>query len=145
MKSASSSSEKAAPRRRVHPQVGLVEQGQRRPCGQPEDHPEGRPLAEGELAELRVPRDLEALDQRVGVVAVPAGPQAGRGVEGVADPLVLVAGVAGLADEADPAGAAGVLEHRLAVDQHGAPDALRNPASTDSRLVLPEPLRPSSP
>jgi hypothetical protein len=24
-------------------------------------------------------------------------------------------------------------------------DALRNPASTDSRLVLPDPLRPSSP
>jgi hypothetical protein len=25
------------------------------------------------------------------------------------------------------------------------PDGLRNPASTDSRLVLPAPLRPSSP
>jgi hypothetical protein len=74
-----------------------------------------------------VPRDLEALDQGIGVPGVPAGAQAGRGPERVADPVVPVAGVAGLADEADLAGDPGVLEHRLAVDPYRAARRLAEP------------------
>lgn len=77
--------EEAAPGGGVEAEVGLVEEGERRPRGQSRHDRHGRELAAGELADLAVQREPEHLDELVGEVLVPVRQEQRAGGEDVAD------------------------------------------------------------
>jgi len=125
-----------APGDRVHAEVDLVEDRQVAPGGESEDRTERGALPGGQLLGLLPERDLEPVEECVGVVRVPARPQHGRELEGDADPLVLHDSPL-VPHEADAARHLGVLPGRRAVEQDGTglDGAQRRDEGGESRLA----------
>ena len=123
--------EELAPGERVERGDGLVEQQQLGPLGERERERDLRLLAAGELADLLVERQPQALDPLAGDRVVPARVQLAAELERLADREALVQRVL-LGDEADPREQLGGLVLRRAAEHAHA--ARARPQQADGEL-----------
>ena len=129
---------------RVEAEVRLVEEGQWCAGGETDDDSDGGELAAGELLDPAVQRHAEFRDQTVGEVGIPVLEEPGRAREHMLGPEVFGVRLA-LFDEADLAEHRGVLDGGLAETRMSPVLANCCPVRSCIMVVLPAPLRPSSP
>ena len=65
----------------IQTEVWLVEEGQRRPRSESDDHANRRQLTSGELLDLAVHRQPEVFDEPLGKLRIPVREEPGRGSE----------------------------------------------------------------